>query len=252
MPDWRDSSAYEPLLEADRSLFAWEWLRRSPAYRTAARPGLEVRYGLDPALPGPSPERFGLHRFEPPGSAVPEARPIWCARRHPLVLSARAEPSPPGRDSFWLARVGHYATLAAVPGGERLLLSNGYRTIRLNLHGTSLLGGPVRLGFQLSGITGAKAMLPILRRFLSLATYGGFSRSLYPHDPRARRRVLLLRTYDALQEGADQRTIAGELLSGSAAETRWRLDSPSLRSQVQRLVRTARSMGARGFWDLLL
>jgi hypothetical protein len=26
--DWRDAAAYAPLLEADRSLFAWEWLRR--------------------------------------------------------------------------------------------------------------------------------------------------------------------------------------------------------------------------------
>ena len=36
MPDWRDAAAYEPLLEADRSLIAWEWLRRDRGYREAA------------------------------------------------------------------------------------------------------------------------------------------------------------------------------------------------------------------------
>jgi hypothetical protein len=242
VPDWRDSAAYEPLLKADRSLVAWEWLRRTRDYGEAARA----------SHAGAEPERWGLHAFEPPGLAVPIARPVWCAGRHPFVLSAWAEPSPPGPDSFLLETVGQFATLGAGPGVEWLLLSNGYRIVRLDVRGASLRCGPVRLSFHLSGIAGARSMLLVLRRFLALANRGGFPSSHYPRDPKARRLVLLLRAYDALLDGADQRMIAGELLSDRAAEKGWRLNAPSLRSQVQRLVRKARSMAACGFWNLLM
>jgi hypothetical protein len=96
----------------------------------------------------------------------------------------------------------------------------------------------------MEGIAAARAPLPVLQRFLALASTGIFSRSLHAPDPRANRQVLLLRAWDARQDGAAQRTIATELLSGEAAEMRWRVKSPSLRSQVQRLVQAARSMAS--------
>jgi hypothetical protein len=71
-------------------------------------------------------------------------------------------------------------------------------------------------------------------------------------DPGARRQILLLRAWDALQTGADLRTIAVELLSNRAAEKRWRVNSPSLRSQAQRLVQGARTLAGGGFWNLLV
>ena len=60
-----------------------------------------------------------------------------------------------------------------------------------------------------------------------------------------------LSAHDALAAGADQREIAAVLLSIDAAEPRWRNRSPSLRSQVQRLVRGARRMGSGGYVELL-
>lgn len=249
VPDWRDAAAYEPLLEADCSLIAWEWLRRDPGYREAAARAVEA--GGRPGLSEP-PERWGLHRFEPPNLAVPEARPVWSAGRHPFVLPVRAEPSPPDPDSFLLETVRRFATLVIEPAGERLLLSDGYRCIRMDVGGASLLSGPVRLSYRLSGMEAAKSALPVLQRFLAFATGVAWPRSHFPACPRARKLVLLLRVCDALQHGADQRTIAGELLSARAAELRWRLNAPSLRSQVQRLVRAARSMASGRFWNLLL
>ena len=35
-PDWRDPAGYRPLLALDRPGFAWEFLRRNPAYRAEA------------------------------------------------------------------------------------------------------------------------------------------------------------------------------------------------------------------------
>jgi hypothetical protein len=253
LPDWRNADAYRPLLQAERSIFAWEWLRRIPAYRAAAlRSGVnqaKLPLGILPEQPGAA--RWGLHLFEDPSLSFVEARPIWRIDRHAFVLSASAKVSRLDPDAFALERLRHFATLARSPEVERLLLSDGCRSIRLDVRGSSLLSGPVRLKYELEGIAAAKAPLLVLQRFLVLATKGNFSRSLHRHDPRARRQILLLRTWDALQDGAGQRAIAAELLSSQAAEKRWRVRSPSLRSQIQRLVQAARSTARGGFWHFL-
>jgi hypothetical protein len=36
-PDWRDGDSYRHLLELDNEGWAWEWLRRNPAYREYAQ-----------------------------------------------------------------------------------------------------------------------------------------------------------------------------------------------------------------------
>jgi hypothetical protein len=62
---------------------------------------------------------------------------------------------------------------------------------------------------------------------------------------------MLLRTWDGLAAGADQRQLAEVLLSRSAGGPRWRAREPSVRSQVQRLVRSARAFAAGGYRVLL-
>lgn len=57
----------------------------------------------------------------------------------------------------------------------------------------------------------------------------------------------MLRASDALAAGADHREIAAVLLSEEARQPRWRVQSPSVRSRIQRLVRSARAMEAGGF-----
>lgn len=72
LPGWRDAAAYEPLLDADRSLFAWEWLRRQDCYRSAALPA----FGRAAAsqVENPAAVEWGLHIFEDPRLPVPLAR----------------------------------------------------------------------------------------------------------------------------------------------------------------------------------
>jgi hypothetical protein len=36
-PDWRDGDSYRHLLELDNEGWAWEWLRRNPAYQEYAQ-----------------------------------------------------------------------------------------------------------------------------------------------------------------------------------------------------------------------
>ena len=249
MPDWRDAAAYAPLLHADRSLCAWEWLRRDLGYQAAAERALAGR-GCDPVEPGEAPERWGLHAFEPPNLTAPEARPIWRAEVHSFVLGIEARPSD-GEDVFDLQRFGALSSLLTIDAREHLLFSDGLRSIRIDVLSGTVAGGPVQLRYRLAGLAAAEPPVLTLRRLLALCRTGGFCRSLHPREARGKRWMLMLRVQDALTAGADQREIASALLSPEASEPRWRIRSPSVRSQVQRLVRGVRRMSSAGYLDLL-
>ena len=251
VPDWRDAAAYQPLLQADRSLFAWEWLRRNRGYQVAAERALETCGGRNPAEPGDAPERWDLHAFEPPWLAAPEARPVWRAEALPYVLDVEAGLSD-GEDVFDLEGIGAISTVVSgADGREHLLISDGLRPIRIDVLSGTLAGGPVALRYQLAGLASAERPSLTLRRFLGLWRTGCFSRSLHAPEARAKRWILMLRTCDALSAGADQREMAAVLLNPEAGEPRWRSRSPSIRSQVQRLVRGARNMASGGYLGLL-
>lgn len=237
-PDWRDAQGYAPLLRVGRSGFAWEWLRRDPSYRDAAGGG-------DPA-------QWGLHAFEPADRGALAARPVWRREVYAYVLEAVAADEGGQGERLDLEPLKRFVTLIRSMGGtEHLLLSDGYRGIRLDIASGTLGAGPVRLSYRLAGLRGAQAPLLVLRQLLALWRTGVFSPALHPLERRAARWILLLRTHDALAAGAGQREIAGELLGREAAEQRWRIAAPSLRSRAQRLVREARRLADGGYRALL-
>lgn len=239
--DWRDAAAYAPLLAADRSLFAWEWLRRDARYRHAAE-----RSGADCEA-----AEFGLVAFEPPELAVPLARPLWSAEVHRSVLVVERGGSPGAGDAFDLERLAAIATVIGSSAREHLLLSDGWRAVRLDGPAGIFSTDPASLRYVLEGVAAAERPLLTLRRFLSLYRSGRFPRSLHRPEPRARRWILMLRANDALHAGADQREIAQVLFSRTTTEPGWRSREPSVRSQAQRLVRSARAF-ARGDYRVLL
>lgn len=245
--DWKDANAYAPLLGADRSIFAWEWLRRDPDYReAAARAGRDGRRDLADST------RWGLHGFEDPGKAAPHARPVWSSGWHAHVLEATARAPATAKDAFDLSRHSGLATLVGEAGNrQHLLLSDGVHAIRVDIIAGNLTEGPVELHYRLSGRASAKAPLLVLRRLLALSESDGFSRTLHPRERSARRWILTLRAHDALMVGVGQREIAAELLSNAAAGGRWRVEAASLRSQVQRLARSARAFARGGYRSFL-
>jgi hypothetical protein len=137
--DWRDAAAYASLLEADRSIFAWEWLRRDPGYREAFHRWV----GLEAARePGAEAATWGLHAFERPDLAAPQARPVWRAEVHPHVLSAVAGETAEAHDAFELGRCAGLATTVGGSGErQHLLLSDGLRAIRLDILTGSVTAG---------------------------------------------------------------------------------------------------------------
>lgn len=253
LSDWKDANAYRPLLQLERAGFAWEWLRRQEDYREAALQclGLARRLPLGLRVEELAAANWGLHCFEDPDLAAPAARPIWRADHYRFVLQARSIPCRVNEDALALDRLAPVSTIASAPGGERLLLSDGFRSIRLDVRGPGLRREPVTLAYDLQGVAAAETPLLVLRRLIALVRSGDFSRSLHPPERRAQRHILLLRTLDALAAGASQREIGIDLISSAAAQKRWRVHSPTVRSQAQRLVKGARRMAEGAFWELL-
>lgn len=251
--DWRDPSRYANLQGLGHSGFAWEWLRRQSDYRAAAVAAGHrgTRGDSDILLEDSTAARWGLHAFEDPAVHAPVARPVWRSERFSLVLSATATRAREHRDAFILDRLQSLSTIVCAPRTQHLLLSDGNRSVRLDIDGAQIARGAVRLEYHLSGLEQIAAPLLVLRQFAALATSGRFASNLHAAAPRPRRMILLLRAFDALSSGANQRSIATHLVSPAACQRHWRIRSPSIRSQVQRLVRSARMMAAGGFWTLL-
>ena len=228
--DWRDPAAYTALHGCGRPVFAWEWLRRSPAYRAACH-----MYD-NAALRSCDAAHFGLHRFEAPGLGFLEARPIWRADADPFVLIADAGG---GDDVFDIARFGTLATCHIDKSGEHWLLSDGYRHLRLDIVRGTLRNRPVHLNFHVQGLTHLIPAISSLTRLVALDRTGRLVPALFPAERRAHRWALVMRTYDALVSGASQRSIA-EVLFNLDVLPRWRIEAPSYRRRVQRLVAAAR------------
>jgi hypothetical protein len=176
---------------------------------------------------------------------------VWRSDVHPQVLAVEPGPGALEEDAFRLDRLREFATLLAGADAEHLLLSDGLRAIRLDGPPGTFDNGPVCLRYRLEGLAAAEPRVLTLRRHLALSGGGRFARSLHPHEARARRWILMLRTWDALVAGVAQREIADVLLGRSVAGPRWRSRVPSLRAQAQRLVRSARGFAAGDYWALL-
>jgi len=215
-------------------------LRRTAAYRAAVVSAAPAR-----------PAAFGIYQFLDPSTGVPDARPMWLGDASAYVLRCHAKPAGQGRDVFDLRSLGPIASLADGGGTEHLLLSDGLASIRLDIVSGTLRPEPVTLCYELEGIDAALAPLLTLRRFLALARTGNCSKLLHPPERRAARFVRELRVHDAMTAGASQRDMAIALFGRPCEPAGWRTHVPSLRLQVQRLVRRARLMADGGYRDLL-
>lgn len=141
--------------------------------------------------------------------------------------------------------------LVLADGGERLVLSDGYRRIRIDVAQGTLLSGPVRLRYALEGFCGLDPKIATLQRFMALQNLGRFKGALHPRERFAPRWIAALRVSDALYAGASQRDIADSLFAGMAHGSDWRDGSDFLRLRVQRLVRAGRQMVSGGYRMLL-
>lgn len=169
------------------------------------------------------------------------------------MLVAAAEPAVSASpDTFDLRRFENLATVLRQPDGvEHLLLGDGPRHLQLLVTEGSVVGGPVRLHYRLSGFAGVEAGILTLRRLCGLHSLGRLPRGLFAVESRSSRFLALLRSYDGWREGASYRDIATVLFGSHAVREDWGGRSDYLRLRVQRLLRGARQLLAGGYRKLL-
>lgn len=235
--DWRLAEAYAPLDQCDRHGFAWEWLRRSPGYRSAFE---QADNPFDDfSLAG----RFGLHRLEPPDDPWPHARLLWRRDMDDTVLSAVAMAASTA-GAIDIQSLNTLASHVTDTEGEHWLLADRGRHVRIDLIDGSLVHGPTVLQFRITGYPHCGGQLAALHRLVALAELGRWPARNPPPERRARRWALILRVHDARAAGASHREIA-ECLFDLGELPRWRVSAPSWRRRVQRLTEAARQFAAR-------
>lgn len=191
---------------------------------------------------------------ERPDRPAPEARLLWTAEIDASVVPVRAAPIAGGHaDAFELARLADRVSLArGEDGREHLVLSDGWRRLRLDVVEGTLLGqGSVRLEFELAGFARLEAKLLTVRRLLSLWRRGRFLGALFPPLAGLPHRLEALRVADARAAGAPNRDIAAALYGGQRVSAEWDGPSDFLLSRVRRRAAEARRM-ERGGWRALL
>ncbi|AOH84389.1 hypothetical protein AWL63_10850 [Sphingomonas panacis] len=156
------------------------------------------------------------------------------------------------RDGFDLsAAPGPITHLLLPSGGEHVLLGIGPHSIRLSVaHGT-LLDGPVRLAYQLSGTDRLEIRLLALRRFAAFLRSRRMPVALFPTNAKARRWSDILRVLDALALTSRHRSVAEHLFGTALVSRDWSGGSDYLRTRTHRLVGQARELVAGGYLDLV-
>ncbi len=235
LPDWQDARAYAWLAGADRACFAWEWLRRNAHYRRDWRDAGAAF-------------RFGLVRCEDPELDARVALPLWRAGCDPAVLQGViADRVRAGGMVVKGAVAFDFATLKPMPRlivdgeVEHIRIGDGRHAVRIDLRGAGFLDTPVVIVWHLVGVTGLQPSLRALRRLSSLCR----GACVWPgEERRAGRWILALRAHDAIAAGASHQDIARCFFAPLIVSRRWRVDAPSIRLRVQRLVRSAHALAA--------
>lgn len=224
--DWRDAEAYAPLLGAERACFAWEWLRRDPAYRGICRAAGDAA-------------AFGLARIEDCEQPALSARPIWLASHYDRVVRCSIGVGTP----IALDRLGLDLVSAAGNGCAHLLLSDGLHSLRIDAYGWSGASASMRLRIWLEGVADTEGQLAGIAQLRQLLMRGRLPNGM---ERRAGRWVAALRVHDALAEGASYREIAHTLFGEHSVGPRWWLDTPSWGLRISRLAAASRAALAAG------
>jgi hypothetical protein len=180
------------------------------------------------------------------------ARAFWLAEVDPQVLTVEALTATACGDAIDFRRLATpLISVTATDGTEHLLLRDAFGHLRIDVTAGTALAGPIIPRVTLSGIETSAPKLLSLRRLHGLSRQGHLPRALFPAERRAPRWIAMLRTLDALDEGASQRDIAAALFGDERVADEWRGASDHLRSAVQRLTREARRLAEHGYRALL-
>ncbi|BAV64081.1 DUF2285 domain-containing protein [Sphingobium cloacae] len=255
--DWRNPASYRPLLDLDRSGWAWEFLRRNPDYRKAVQslPKPTQERWLMPPLSlisavGISPE-WGCPFAAPPDNDALAAPPFWLASVDPSVLPVAVISPHHTEDAFDVMDLGQVVTVFRDRGGtEHVQIGRPPRPIRLHVETGTVLRGPVALHASLAGCA-VQSRLRTLRRLLDLQRRGRQCADHDGPDARGARLAFILQVLDGHDAGASQREIGIALFGKDRVREDWNGYSDYLRSRICRAIKAGQALRDRGYRNLL-
>lgn len=172
---------------------------------------------------------------------------MWDHGLDPLSVRANAwRCSADNPEAFDIRALAQPVTIFKDALGEEVLIGNGRTAVRLSLRRGTLLDGPVRLTYELSGRRQLGRRLLALSQLEALMRLGRVPRPLAAPTSNPARPRMLLRTLDALAIHRSARSVAIALFGRDEVERNWTHESDYLRMQTRRLISRARQLVSGG------
>ncbi|MBN9478576.1 MAG: hypothetical protein ABS43_31555 [Bordetella sp. SCN 67-23] len=243
---WQATAAYLYLLRLDAASLAWEYLRRSPAYRACWR---QYGHAQGRRAPPGAAQPWGLVQLEDPQLDARRAHPVWDDRM-PALLHVYAIDGPAGGTTDAGLNLWHIPgekRLAALPAGGYALQvrddDGAGHSLRARLGAGVLDGRPALCAVPLDARLRAQTALLaehaahfVPRRAAASGQAHPVHRHGHPHVHPVTQASLhhlhALQALDGAQAGASQRHIAEALYGTERVQAQWHADS-ALRAQVR-------------------
>jgi hypothetical protein len=226
--------------------WAWEFLRRLPAYRDA--------FARRDTIAAEA-HRWGLLKFEEPTLDARDAAAFWRFEDCPGVLPLKVFEGT-DRDLLIPFNLAHISCRIAFHHSERgdrtdvLFIEEG-RFLQLSVSGRQDVAGALLFMPVLEDPENVTARAATFRRLNDLMQYGHLRPTLYPQEPRAPRLINVLRALDGSLAGLPHREIAMLIFSKERVDSDWSGTKHHLRDQVRRAIGYGQSLMEGGYRQFL-
>jgi hypothetical protein len=226
--------------------WAWEFLRRLPAYRHAF-----AQYRTVDA----DAHRWGLLRYEEPMLDARSATAFWRLEDCPgvLPLSALKEVDRNKLVPFNLDHISCRVEFHHSDNGDRsdvLFVEEG-RFLQVSIAGDGDLKDALLFMPALDIPANVTARAASFRRLNDLLQYGHLRQTLYPQELRAPRLINVLKALDGSLAGLPHREIALLMFSKERVEADWGGAQHHLRDQVRRAIGYGQNLMKGGYRQFL-
>jgi hypothetical protein len=243
LPAWQRREAFAYVESLAGPLLAWEYLRRSPAYRAAW-------FVRDPAVAETAGHDWGLLRLLDPDLDARAVTPIWRPDPPSTLRVIRAAGA---RDGLKLYDLDIDRTApGAVRDGEGTYLAASVGANAWQLHIADELGPQDHIAISIDADSHARRRIEAADRFLAdLERKAIGSRRASATPSRGGRfHASVLQAIDATAAGASHREIAVALHGAKSVSRRWSADG-ELRASIRYFLKRGSHLVGGGYRDLI-
>lgn len=251
---WPEIDTYRWMSTLSSLGWAWEFLRRNPAYMCAynSEGGRTSGVGADDTNQAPF---WGLLRFENPAVDARHANVFWQLEDCREVLPLAASPMRRGTEAITLDLRNLQCRTTVHPFGadqrQDLLFAQDGRFLQLAVFGDTPLEQALLLTPALPSSIYRGSRLLAMRRLTDLVKHGWMRPSLYRRERRAPRLMRVTQALDGWLAEASYRDIGIALYGPARVERDWQDPRDHLRDHVRRAVRYGRDLMAGGYRQFL-